>query len=733
MRYLIVSNRLPFAVRPGGDRFHLIDSVGGLATGIRAFLAGRPEAERLWIGWPGIELDAAQQASFAAQVRASHHAAPVFLSAEEMRRFYHGFCNSTLWALFHYFPSYVVYDHDDYEAYRHVNQVYADAILREMRDDDTVWIHDYQLMMVPAMVRAARPRARIGYFLHIPFPEYELFRLLPREWSQELIGGLLGADLIGFHTHDYARYFLRSALRILGVENEGGRILYKERAVRIDAFPMGIDFNQFARSIDDSESLREEEKLERARGERRWILSIDRLDYSKGIAHRLRAFERFLEDRPDWRGQVSMTVVAVPSRIEVERYQSLKDEIDKLVGSINGRFSRPDWTPLTYLFQSFGFPTLTALYRQADVALITPLRDGMNLIAKEYVAARGEHAGVLVLSEMAGAAQELVEAVLVNPNDIPGMARAIGAALQMPLEEQRARMLRMQARLKRYDVFRWVDDFIAALASWESEQRRLDIRPLGAEAESELLAAWRGADRRLLLTDYDGTLSGFHAMPELARPTDEVRTLLRRLSGIAEVVVISGRDRSTLQNWLGDIPLSLIAEHGAATRPTGAEWQETSALRTDWKESVRALMEGAVDRTPGSFIEEKEYSLVWHFRSADLERARSQEKELLDTLTAMTANLEVQIMRGNRILEARVPGVNKGAAALRCLAAGRYDFVLAIGDDFTDEDMFAALPAECWTIRVGLQATRARFNLNDQPQVLHLLERLAGPAEGGGR
>ncbi|MBX7059878.1 MAG: bifunctional alpha,alpha-trehalose-phosphate synthase (UDP-forming)/trehalose-phosphatase [Leptospirales bacterium] len=730
MRYLIVSNRLPFSIQRAGAEFRLTPSVGGLATGIRAFLAGRPEAGRLWIGWPGLELDGENQLRFDALLRREHDAAPVFLTEAQMRDFYHGFCNSTLWALFHYFPSYAVYDAEFYEEYRRVNQIYAEAILAELGEDDLLWIHDYQLMLVPGMIRQRRPAARIGFFLHIPFPEFELFRLLPRQWRSDLISGVLGADLIGFHTHDYARYFLRSALRILGVESEAGRLLYGDRAVKVDAFPMGIDFERFFHSDRSSDSLREEQRLSEARADRRWILSIDRLDYSKGIAHRLRAFERFLQERSDWIGRVSLIVVVVPSRVEVDQYQLLKSEIDELVGAINGRFSRPDWTPITYLFKTYDFDMLTALYRQADVALITPLRDGMNLIAKEYVAARADGAGVLALSEMAGAAQELGEALLVNPNDIVGMAQTIADALEMPLDEQRARMRRMQSRIRRYDVFRWADEFMSALEAWQGEQRQLEIRPLRGAARHSLLQAWRGARRRLLLTDYDGTLAPFHSMPELAHPSEEIRSLLLQIAQQCQLVIISGRDRETLQRWLGDLPLTLIAEHGAATRLQGEEWRELQMAGADWKSVVRPVFDLAADRTPGAFVEEKEFSLVWHFRNADLEAARAREQELLDTLTALTANLEVQILRGNRIVEARMLGANKGAAALRMMAREDYDWILAIGDDATDEDMFQSLPPECWTVRVGLHATRARFNLDSQSDVPPFFSELAAAAQG---
>ncbi|MCA1685400.1 MAG: trehalose-6-phosphate synthase, partial [Planctomycetia bacterium] len=446
--------------------------------------------------------------------------------------------------------------------------MFCDAVLDEAEPGDTVWVHDYHFLLLPAMLRR-RPGLKIGFFLHIPFPSYEIFRLLPDRWRAALLEGLLGADLVGFHTHDYAQHFLKCVRRILGYDHEMGRVMLPDRLSRADTFPMGIEFEAFSARGAEPETLARRDELLGTIGQGKAVLSIDRLDYTKGIGNRLLAYRAFLEANPGWRERVVLLMVVVPSRTGVEDYQRMKSKIDELVGEINGTFGSLSWTPVLYQYKSFPQEELAPLYGASDVMLVTPLRDGMNLVAKEYVASRADGRGVLILSEMTGAASELGEAVLVNPNDIPQMARALATALEMPAEDQARRMKVLRDRLRRYDVVHWAGDFLDAL---REDRSRLDRRMLSPAIRRRLVGEFRSASRRLLLLDYDGTLVPLKPTPELAAPGLELLATLSRLAAAGEVVIVSGRSRASLDAWLGRLDVGLVAEHGAWVRDRGGDW-----------------------------------------------------------------------------------------------------------------------------------------------------------------
>jgi trehalose 6-phosphate synthase/phosphatase len=318
-------------------------------------------------------------------------------------------------------------------------------------------------MLLPKYVREKLPNAKIGFFLHIPFPSFELFRLLP--WRKEIVDGLLGADLIGFHTYDYVRHFIESIQSMLKYECSHGQIYSENRIVKADAFPMGIDYERFEKEVRSARAKRHAKKLRKKLGEQKVILSVDRLDYTKGISQRLESFDLFLEKNPRYKGKVTLILLASPSRTSVKYYRLLKREVDEIVGRINGSHGTMGWVPIWYLHRSIPFCNLVALYDVADVALITPLRDGMNLIAKEFLATKKDGKGVLILSGMAGAAKELVEAIIINPNNVEAIAEAINEALEMPIDEQKTRNRIMQKRLRHYNVSRWVNDFMDNLFS----------------------------------------------------------------------------------------------------------------------------------------------------------------------------------------------------------------------------------------------------------------------------
>ena len=736
-RIVIVSNRLPFTVVQDGEEIQFIESVGGLATGLRTLLTSGQsslsrESELLWVGWPGSTIREEIRDEVQARALSEFSCYPVFLSEQDLENFYQGFCNETIWPLFHYFPTYARYDDAYWAQYRQVNESFSATLLEAIRPNDTVWIHDYHLMLLPHLLRKALPNLRIGFFLHIPFPQFEIFRLIPGRWRRGILEGLIGADLIGFHTHDYGEYFLRCVQRILGYGHHMGQLVVDGRLVKVGAFPMGIDFTKFHEAANLTEVQAEKEELEKRLGESKVVLSVDRQDYSKGILHRLQGFEAMLETNPEWRGKVTLIMLVVPSRIGIADYEGMKKQIEELVGKINGRFGTISWSPILYQYRSLPFNSLVAMYAMSHVALVTPLRDGMNLVAKEYVAARHDQTGVLVLSEMAGASKELPEAIIINPNNREEIADALKTALEMPCAEQIRRNSIMQNRLRRYDVARWAMDFVAELLSTSRVDEQSEVKWLDPSVRCKLTEQYHHSMRRLLIFDYDGTLVPFAVHPEAARPTPSLLRVLRSLAADSrnELLLATGRDRATLDQWFNGVPTGLAAEHGAWIKEQNGDWKMQQSLPLDWKARLLPILEMYADRVPGAFVEEKDFSVVWHYRIADRERGSAAARELTDYLLVFTASMDLQILRGNKAIEVRKAGVNKGSAVQRWLAKNEFDFILAIGDDLTDEDIFAVLPPSAYSFRVGPARTHARFRLRSPVEVLQFLGDLAAGHPG---
>ena len=737
MRLVVVSNRLPFTVSFFDGKPQFKPSAGGLTTGLwsyldRKLLDGSERPEYLWMGWPGVSVPPEHEASVRTYAEQQFKSSPVYLPEESMDRFYLGFCNKTLWPLFHYFPMLTHYEEENWQEYRNINRIFAEAVVNALRPDDVLWIHDYHLMLLPKLVREKFPEMPIGFFLHIPFPSWEVFRMLPRPWREEIIEGLLGSSLIGFHTHDYARDFLTSVLRTSGYEHQLGNLTLRDRAVEVETFPMGVEFDRFEEAANSRETeLLVEELREKCVGQK-VIFSVDRLDYTKGLINRLRGYETFLKLNPQWHGKVVFIISVAPSRIGVDSYQAMKSELEQTVGRIVGDYGNVHWTPLVYQFRNLTFEEIVPLYRLCDVALITPLRDGMNLVAKEFIASRPDQMGVLILSEMAGAAKEMGEALIINPFHREDFARALEQELTMPAEEQIRRHQLLQERLRRYNVVRWADDFVQALMATQKIEAARRARLLTGKAYSGILQHYRSATRRALLLDYDGTLVPFAAEPKLAVPDAELIETLTALGSdpANQVTIISGRPRRTLEEWFGKLPISLIAEHGAWLRDSGEQWHMLKTMTADWKERVRPILNLYVDRLPGALMEEKEFSLAWHYRRADPEQASMRAKELLDDLAGYTRNIDVQVFEGNKVIEIRNAGVNKGSAGIEWLAGQAPDFILGIGDDWTDEDLFRALPATALSVRVGVEKTAARYYLVNPAAVRRLLREFCeGPRE----
>ncbi|RPJ09131.1 MAG: trehalose-phosphatase, partial [Spirochaetaceae bacterium] len=419
----------------------------------------------------------------------------------------------------------------------------------------------------------------------------------------------------------------------------------------------------------------------------------------------------------------------VPSRIDVEQYQHEKSAINQIVGKINGTYGDIHWTPVIYQYRAVEFEQLAALYQRSDVGLITPLRDGMNLVAKEYIASKTEKRGVLILSEMAGAALELGEAVIINPNHREEIAEAILTALEMPRDEQAKRVAAMQERLKKYDVKKWVEDFLSELDRVTKQPKKSGAILLAGREMDNVLYRFRKADLRMLFLDHDGTMVPFTSTPEEAAPRRRNFHMLKALLDLPHVriIIISGRLKEDLEKWYGRLDVTLIAEHGAFVKEPDSEWHLSRPLDNSWKPGIIQILEKYRDRLPGSFIEEKEYSVVWHYRNADRAPSELRVREFVDDMVRLTARNEIEILMGNKVVEVKSSGMDKGIAAGLLLGEKKSGFVMAAGDDETDETMFKALPEGSVCIRIGRKTTSAGYYMESSRDFMDMLELFAGP------
>lgn len=707
-RIIIISNRLPVTVNKRKGELIFYPSAGGLATGLNSL---DEKWDKIWVGWPGEEIKEAKQLQSIKESLEKDQLFPVFLSGEEIELFYEGFSNKAIWPHFHYFTQYTTYDDSYWQAYCKVNEKFAAVLQDIIQEGDLIWVHDYHLMLLPALIRKDFPKASIGFFLHIPFPSYEVFRILP--WRKELLLGVLGADQIGFHTFGYMRHFLSAVYRIGGFEHEFGKLQIKDRTINVDVFPMGIDYDKYANPVLDIYEDHGAFEIRRLAKGKKLVISIDRLDYTKGIPQRILAFEEFISKHPEYHDKVSFVLIVVPSRANVDQYQELKQQVDTLVGAVNGRFGTFNWEPIKYFYRALSREELMSLYREGDIAMITPLRDGMNLVAKEYVASKDQSKkGVLILSEMAGASNELTEALIVNPQDLRDLVRMLEVAMTMNEKEQRWRLERMQEKLRIYTLKHWATTFVMEQKKLMESIPQQHTNLLAGANKQQLYAAYKNAEKALIILDYDGTLMNFDPDPQAVFPDEDLIKLLKAMAAKEGhcLVVNSGRDKKTLNSWLGELGLDLAAEHGVWVKK-GKDWFKNEGLKTDWKSKIRQVLQNVVERTPGSFIEEKDYSLAWHYRRIDRDLGEKRVREFRDVLIYLTANLDLQVLEGNKVVEIKNAGVNKGKATLNWLNEGPYDFILAIGDDYTDEDIFTVLPTDAYSIKVGLGQTKARFNV----------------------
>jgi trehalose 6-phosphate synthase/phosphatase len=709
---VVLSNRLPVTIKTGRSGPKVVRAPGGLVSALEPVLASRGGA---WVGWPG----GALPRGFKLGDGAGYRLAPIALSQNEVRRFYVGFSNGSLWPLLHSFPTRMQLNRDDWAVYEDVNGRFAEAALEVAQGEQVFWIHDYQLMRVAPHLRAARPDARIAFFLHVPFPAYDLFRILP--WDRELLRGLLACDLIGFHCHDYVQNFFDCAERLLGtrVDREAGKVEHGRRTVTVAAFPLGIDCERHAQWATDA-PVREASK-------ERIVLGVDRLDYTKGLPEKIQAFERLLELHPEHREHVTLLQIAEPSRDQVPEYQRLKRQVDELVGRVNGRFGTSRWTPIRYLHRSIAPEALAALYRDAEVGLVTPLRDGMNLVAKEYVVCQVGQPGVLILSRLAGAAEAMHEALRVNPYNADQVAGALHLALTMDVAERSARLRALQRRERRDDVHAWVARILDTVAAPLEP-----IRPLRSEDFGSWLSAFLGRHRLALFLDFDGTLTEIVDHPSEAQLSPSMREALKACvrRDDMELAVVSGRALADLRQVIALPEILLVGNHGLEIEGPGMEpfvHRDMQHFAARLRELAHSIEKGAEE---GVWVEAKGASLTVHYRQA----APRLHDEIAARTRAVVLEAGFQARDALCAVEARAPtGWDKGRAVLHVLRArhgpGWSEEIRTIyaGDDDTDEDAFRALQGLGVTFRVGHaeRASLASHRLPDVTAVETLLRFLA--------
>jgi trehalose 6-phosphate synthase/phosphatase len=719
-RCLLVSNRLPVAFDPRQNGF--TPSAGGLASAIRGLDATKIGFDFEWLGILTDDVAPALVAELRATPPGNLPCHPIVVPASLYNDYYNLYCNNVLWPLFHYERNMVRHNQDGWRAYGAVNELVAEAVAREARPGDVVWVHDFQLLLVPGFVKKLTPDLKVGFFLHIPFPSSEIFRELPQR--KEILASLLRCDQIGFHDLSYLNHFRSSLQRVLGElpaeESNWG------------VYPISIDVEHFTALAGRAETQRYIEKYRKNKKQMKWILGVDRLDYIKGLLLKLSAYKAFLKAYPEEHEKVQLVQVVIPSRIDVPEYKGLKGKIEQLVSSINGEFGSPAWMPVQYIFHSVAEPELSALYQLSEVLHVGSRRDGMNLVSLEYVVSQQDAApGVVLLSEFAGAHSTLSYAMSINPWNIHDTAARMREALHHPEVKRRGEMAAMREFLRGYTSSNWARTILRELALAPRERRRVQALP--SDGRFPWMEKLRNK-RVLFFCDLDGTLAPISQFPKDVRLQARTVELLQLISNRedCEFVIVSGRDKEFLEEQFidNDIEFPLAACHGAYSySPAEHRWKNLIPDdSTRWKEKVLEILNLYALRTPGSFIEDKGHAITWHYRNSPKEFAEFLAAKLFFELEETLANQPVQVNRGKKVIEVKSMHANKGYFVQNWLQGRetRPDVVVAIGDDTTDEDMFATLQARRdvvpYCIKVGEEKSHAPFFIKDQASVNLFLE-----------
>lgn len=725
-RCLLVSNRLPVAYDEKSQSFK--QSAGGLVSAIKGLDPQKIGYEFHWMGLMTDDVETEKIDQLKSTVFGAIKCHPIVVPKAAYNSYYNKYCNNVIWPLFHYERSMVHYSPTGWKNYQLINQLVADAIIKEAREDDTVWVHDFQLMLVPGMVKEKRADLKLGFFLHIPFPSSEIFRELPQR--SEILNSLLTCDLVGFHDLSYVTHFKSCVTRILGQSPENTA----ER--KWGVYPISIDTLHFQNLAQAEETKVLVEKFTKSKGHMKWILGVDRLDYIKGLVMKLRSFKDFLRKNPESVGQVQMVQVVIPSRTEVPEYRLLKERIEQIVSSINGEFGSPTYMPVSYIFHSVTPYELSALYQVSDVLHVGSRRDGMNLVSLEYVVSQREnHEGAVLMSEFAGAHSTLSYAFSINPWDIEGTAKVMKEAFFCPENLKRERMQSMQRFLNNYNSSDWAQVFLRDL------KKEVKVKDETVPVTTEGLFSWMKNLKKkkiLFFCDLDGTLLPIASHPKEVRMGEKTKKILHEIAHNKQFqfVIVSGRDRDFLQEQFvdRDLNFSLAACHGAyAYSKKDEKWQSLVPNDSNkWRENVMEVLKLYTIRTPGSFIEDKGHALTWHYRSSPPGFADFLANKLYIELEENLTSQPVQVMRGKKVIEVKSIHANKGSFVQHWLQQlndeEKPEVIVALGDDTTDEDMFTALQDQndisAYCIKVGTGKTNARYYIKDQATVDPLLERM---------
>lgn len=720
LRLIIVSNRLPVTLQHAGGHLSVKSSGGGLASSISSFIEKQERSkagsfEYIWLGWPGIKpKDSAEETAIVNRLKPKK-SIPIFLSKDQIKYFYNGFCNESIWPLFHQLPQFYKFKEKYFEQYKNVNKLFFKEIRDEIRPDDLVFIQDYHLMLLPKLLRDGGISNPISFFLHTPFPCYGIFQMLSKEIRKNLLEGILGSNLAGFQTEECKMRFFEAVKNDLGYKTELEKITGTDIETVVKSFPIGIDFNKFYSAKTDT--------VDKKNGVVE-LASVDRLDYTKGIINRLLAFEQFLKNSSKPSKKIILNLVVVPSRTSIKSYKFIKKQIDDLVNRINKKFAYPGFRPIKYFYKQLGFDELLGIYRKSQVAIITPFRDGMNLVAKEFIASKRDKKGSLILSEFAGSANELKEAIIINPNNTWEISQAINRALNMSIKEQKRRVEKMQKTIKQNNVAFWMNQIIKTTIK-ASFAKKTFGKIFMYGFRKQIIKEYALSLRRLILLDYDGTLVPHvdDPNPVLSKPDNEILNIINKLVSDKknDVAIVSGRDKRTLNRFFNIPNLGLVAEHGVWAKRKG-KWKKLSRFSSSWKSEFLPYLKTYSENLSGTIIENKSNSIAFHFRQADQDASRELTAQIVMDLLPKAYQRGLQILFGNKVIEIKCLSINKGIAAGEWLGNEEYDFILAIGDDTTDEDLFNALPSGAYSVKVGFNKTSARYNLAEVAKVRKLLK-----------
>ncbi len=712
----IISNRLPITVVRSAHGFELVSSSGGLATALQSVFQ---QQDSRWIGWPGIITKTKEEEEQIISLLEPLRCIPVFLTQEELDGYYNGFSNAILWPLFHYHPGHCVFEQEYWEVYKQVNIKFSSIVNKHTKENDFIWIHDYQLMLVPSFIN----RPYMSYFHHIHFPSVEIFGIIP--WRTELLEAVYKCKHLVFQTEQDCNNFKLAYKRFVEDNSE----MNTSTSHKISFHPISIDAQGFSLTADNEDVKQQALKIEEAFHPYKIILSVDRLDYSKGVLERLVAFKELLTDYPHYRNKIVLVMIVVPSRTNVPSYEKHKRKVDELVGNINALFATPQWRPINYYYQHFDRESLCAYYATADVCLITSLRDGLNLVSKEYVACRNSNNGILILSEMAGAAQELKHAFKVHPYHSGQIKEAINYALSMDKQEEHTRMNALRTQVFNNTIFDWVNRiFDEVFEVYKDLEPTLD-HSLSSELTHTLRAKFKQATKRYILLDYDGCLRDLEPHPELATPTFEIYKLLDKLIVLpdTEVYLVSGRSKADMEKWFGKSGINIIAEHGAWYKKYMGEWSDLRPDITTSKECFLELLEKYVQQIPNSFIEEKSTGYCLHYRGSKPEDISLYLNQLINEFCnyIKSNNLPYCCTASSTQFEVHPMGCNKGKALKHIISFENNSFILAAGDDDTDEDMFKVLPQTAFTFKIGRKETCAKIRALEVNRFVSFLSDLA--------